>query len=71
MAIALRALLATTFCFAFPAIAQQLLGARGKGQIILFAGQPLYRGATLGTHRLLLNAMVYGPALGTDHSIIP
>jgi hypothetical protein len=45
--------------------------ARGKGQIILFAGQPMYRGATLGTNRLLLNAMVYGPALGTDHTIIP
>jgi len=37
----------------------------------LFADQPMYRGATLGTNRLLLNAIVYGPALGTDRKIIP
>jgi hypothetical protein len=45
--------------------------AKGKGQVILFADQPMYRGATLGTNRLLLNAIVYGPALGTDRKIIP
>jgi hypothetical protein len=45
--------------------------AKGKGQLILFADQPMFRGATLGTNRLLLNAVVYGPALGTDRTIIP
>lgn len=45
--------------------------AKGKGQLILFADQPIFRGATLGSNRLLLNAMVYGPALGTDRTIIP
>lgn len=34
----------------------------GKGQIILFSGQPNFRGAAHGTNRLLLNAIVYGRA---------
>lgn len=38
--------------------------AKGKGQIIMFANKPNYRGATKGTARLLLNAMIYGPGLG-------
>lgn len=40
-----------------------------NGQIILFAGQPNYRGSTRGTNRLLLNAVVYGPGLGAKPSI--
>jgi len=37
----------------------------GSGQIIMFSGEPIFRGATLGTNRLLLNAVVYGPGVGT------
>ncbi len=44
---------------------------KGHGQIILFAAQPVFRGATLGTNRLLLNAMVYGPGMGTDAVVAP
>lgn len=36
-----------------------------KGQIILFSGQPNFRGSARGTNRLLLNALVYGSGLGT------
>jgi len=39
--------------------------AKGNGQIILFASQPNFRGSTKATNRLLLNALVYGPGLGT------
>ncbi|KGJ96940.1 M14 family metallopeptidase [Colwellia psychrerythraea] len=37
---------------------------KGNGQIIMFANKPNFRGATKGTARLLLNAIVYGPGLG-------
>jgi hypothetical protein len=37
----------------------------GSGQIILFSGQPNFRGAARGTNRLLLNAIVYGAGLGS------
>lgn len=37
----------------------------GSGQIILFSGQPNFRGAARGTNRLLLNAIVYGTGLGS------
>jgi hypothetical protein len=37
----------------------------GKGQIILFSGEPNFRGSSLGTNRLWLNAVVYGSGLGT------
>jgi hypothetical protein len=45
--------------------------SRGHGQIILFAAQPVFRGSTLGTSRLLLNAMVFGPGLGTRAIVTP
>lgn len=40
--------------------------ARGKGQVILFAGDPQFRGYSLGSRRLLLNALLLGPGLGTQ-----
>ncbi len=42
-----------------------------KGQIILFSGEPNFRGSTRGTNRLWLNAVVYGAGLGTASRIIP
>lgn len=41
----------------------------GKGQLIMFSGQPNFRGAAHGTNRLLLNAIVYGAGLGTRTNI--
>ena len=41
----------------------------GKGQVILFSGQPNFRGSSRGTNRLLLNAIVYGPGLGSRYNI--
>jgi hypothetical protein len=43
--------------------------AKGKGQIILFAAQPNFRGYFYGAERLLLNAMLLGPGFGTRKSI--
>jgi hypothetical protein len=40
----------------------------GRGQVILFADDPDFRSWTLGTRRLLLNAILYGPGLGTRWS---
>jgi hypothetical protein len=45
--------------------------SRGQGQIILFAAQPVFRGATLGSNRLFLNALVFGPGMGTRPVIRP
>lgn len=42
---------------------------KGRGQIILFSGQPVFRGSTLATNRLLLNAIVYGAGLGASQPI--
>ncbi len=42
---------------------------KGNGQFIMFAGQPVVRGGTKGTERLLLNAIVYGPGLGATVAI--
>ncbi|GGW95198.1 M14 family metallopeptidase [Alteromonas halophila] len=41
----------------------------GNGQVILFSGQPNFRGSARGTNRLLLNAIVYGPGLGAEPRI--
>ena len=41
----------------------------GKGQVIMFSGQPNFRGASWGTNRLLLNAIVYGSGFGTRPNI--
>ena len=38
----------------------------GKGQIILFSGEPNFRGSARGTNRLWLNAVIYGSGLGTN-----
>lgn len=40
----------------------------GRGQAILFLDEPVFRGWTLGTRRLLLNALFLGPGMGTDWS---
>lgn len=42
----------------------------GSGQVILFASQPAFRGATLAPTRVLLNAIVYGPGVGANHPIV-
>ncbi len=38
----------------------------GKGQIILFAHEPNMRAYFYGTRRMLINAILYGPGLGTS-----
>ena len=43
----------------------------GKGQVILFSGEPNFRGSARGTNRLWLNAVVYGSGLGTSSRITP
>jgi len=43
----------------------------GKGQIILFSGEPNFRGSARGTNRLWLNAVVYGSGLGTNPLVNP
>ncbi len=43
----------------------------GKGQIILFSGEPNFRGSARGTNRLWLNAVIYGSGLGTDALVDP
>jgi hypothetical protein len=37
----------------------------GRGQMILFAENPVFRGYWLGTRRLLQNAAILGPGMGT------
>ena len=43
--------------------------SRRRGQIILFAGDPNFRGYFWGTERLFLNAVLLGPGLGTRHTV--
>ncbi|MFQ5424505.1 MAG: M14 family zinc carboxypeptidase [Phycisphaerae bacterium] len=40
--------------------------AIGRGQLILFATDPTFRGYFRGTERVLLNAAILGPGLGTS-----
>ncbi|MFQ5350234.1 MAG: peptidase, partial [Thermoanaerobaculia bacterium] len=44
---------------------------KGRGQVILFAVPATFRASTLATERLLMNAIVYGPGLGTSPPIEP
>jgi len=39
---------------------------KGRGQLVLFAGEPAFRGFFNGTSRLLLNAILLGPGLGAS-----
>ncbi len=43
----------------------------GRGQVILFAGDPVFRGSTMGTGRVFINAAIYGPGFGASHPIRP
>lgn len=43
----------------------------GKGQVILFASDPNFRAATLGTSRVFANAVVLGPGMGASRPITP
>lgn len=40
----------------------------GKGQVILFANDPYFRGYFHGSKRLLANALLLGPGCGTQHT---
>jgi hypothetical protein len=40
--------------------------ARGKGQIILFATPPNFRGYFAGAEQLLINAFIFGPGMGAE-----
>jgi hypothetical protein len=42
--------------------------ARGKGQIILFLGEPNFRGQFVGSQRLLENALLMGSGLGAKRA---
>lgn len=62
----------------WPEAAQRLANApyltrepKGAGQLILFAGEPAFRAGAPATTRLLANAIVYGPGLGTRARIVP
>lgn len=43
--------------------------ASGRGQVIVFASEPAFRGATAGMRRVLGNAVVLGPGLGASAPI--
>jgi len=40
----------------------------GRGQVVLFLNDPEFRAWTLGTRRMLTNAILYGPGLGSSWS---
>ena len=41
----------------------------GRGQVILFAHAPAFRAAQLGAMRILENALIFGPGMGTSQPI--
>jgi hypothetical protein len=43
--------------------------SKGKGQVILFADEPNFRSYFYGTTRLLINAMLLGPGMGTQNVV--
>ncbi len=43
----------------------------GRGQVVLFAGDPTFRAAARGTTRLFSNAIVLGPGMGASPPIRP
>ncbi|HUF11310.1 MAG TPA: hypothetical protein VMO47_18455, partial [Rhodothermales bacterium] len=43
----------------------------GKGQVILIGFEPNFRGTTAETRRVLFNAMVLGPGMGTEGVVTP
>jgi hypothetical protein len=43
----------------------------GRGQLILFADNPTFRGSARGSTRLLMNAAVLGPGMGASAPIRP
>jgi hypothetical protein len=43
--------------------------SKGNGQVLLFAGDPAYRGAHEATQRLLINSILLGPGCGTRHTV--
>lgn len=43
----------------------------GNGQVILFPQTPTFRASALGTTRVFMNAVGYGPGLGAGHPILP
>ncbi|MDX2128811.1 MAG: M14 family metallopeptidase [Chloroherpetonaceae bacterium] len=43
--------------------------SKGKGQVILFAGEPAFRAYYHATEQLLLNAIYLGPGLGTRFNL--
>lgn len=42
---------------------------KGRGQIILFEGEPVFRGGFRGSERLFLNAILLGPGFGTAREV--
>jgi hypothetical protein len=40
----------------------------GRGQVVLFLNDPEFRSWTVGTRRMLTNAILYGPGLGSSWS---
>jgi Zinc carboxypeptidase len=42
---------------------------RGRGQIILFAGEPVFRGGFRDSERLLINAILLGPGFGATAGV--
>ncbi|MFC1608259.1 hypothetical protein ACFL47_09835 [Candidatus Latescibacterota bacterium] len=41
----------------------------GRGQVIMFAGEPFFRSYFYGTGRILINAMLLGPGLGAQQTV--